>query len=211
MTYTDWEIRGPIAVSCNCDWGCPCQFNSRPTYGDCHAALGMQVESGHFGDVPLDGLRWAALLSWPGAIHEGHGQCLPIVDERADEAQRQALLTILSGLETAPGTTVFNVFAATYEKVHEPRFVPIEFEADPAACTARLRVPGLLEATDAPIANPVTGAPHRVRVALPEGFEYREAEYGTSTASAGDPIPMAWNGRHAHIFQMHMTPYGPAA
>ncbi|HKJ08348.1 MAG TPA: DUF1326 domain-containing protein [Gammaproteobacteria bacterium] len=210
MAYADWEIRGPVAVTCNCDWGCPCQFNSRPTHGDCTAAIGMQVHSGHFDAVALDGLRWVALLAWPGAIHEGHGQCLPIVDERADEAQREALLTILSGLETEPGATVFNVFAATYDTVHQPRFAAIDFEADPQACTARIRVPGLVEATGRPIANPVTGEPHRVRVGLPRGFEYREAEYGSSTASASDPMPMAWTDRHAHMFEMHMTPYGPA-
>jgi hypothetical protein len=21
--------------ACNCDWGCPCQFNAKPTHGNC--------------------------------------------------------------------------------------------------------------------------------------------------------------------------------
>jgi hypothetical protein len=36
-------------------------------------------------------------MHWPGAVHEGGGKHFIIVDESADEDQRQALLTILSG------------------------------------------------------------------------------------------------------------------
>ena len=211
MAYADWVIGGPFFVTCNCDWGCPCQFNSLPSHGNCTAVAGMQIEQGHFEGVKLDGLRWVGLFAWPGAIHEGHGQCLPIVDERAGEAQRKAILTILSGGETEPGATIFNVFAATYEKVHDPRFLPIQFEADVKNCTARFAVPGLVEANGEPIRNPVTGQPHRVSVSLPKGFEYHEAEYGNGIARAGGPIPMEWARGHGHMFRMHMTPHGPMA
>lgn len=209
MAYTDWSIRGPFVVTCNCDWGCPCQFNSRPTRGNCDAVMGMHIESGHFGDVKLDGLRFAGVAAWPGAIHEGHGQILPVIDERANEAQRNALLTILSGGETEPGATVFNVFAATFEKMHDPHFSPIEFEADIKARTAHISVPGLLEAFGEPIRNPVTGEEHHVRVSLPHGFEYHQAEYGNGHASVQGPLPMSWPRGHNHSFIMHMTPHGP--
>ena len=209
MEYTEWSIRGPFAAACNCEWGCPCQFNGRPSHEDCTAAMAMRIERGHFGDVRLDGATWAAMVAWPGAIHEGGGECLPILDENTTEAQRAAILTILSGQETEPGATVFNVFAATYAKVHEPRIAPVEFEADVAACTASFRVPGLLEATGEPIRNPLTGAPHRVQVTLPEGFEYHQAEFGNSRARGFAPFPMEWSQGHAHFFEMNMTPYGP--
>jgi hypothetical protein len=84
MAFIDWEIRGPQLSTCNCDWGCPCQFNARPTHGHCRAAVGMRIEQGHFGDVRLEGLHWVVLLAWPGAIHEGGGEVLPIIEERAD-------------------------------------------------------------------------------------------------------------------------------
>lgn len=210
MAYTDWVLQGPFMVTCNCDWGCPCQFNSLPTYGNCDAVAAMQIESGHFGDVRLDGLRWAAMFSWPKAIHEGHGQCLPVVDEQADEAQREALLTILSGGESEPGATVFNVFASTMEKVHDPWFTRIEFEADVGGASGRIRVPELFEAQGEPIRNPMTGEVHRVQVALPEGFEYRQAEYGNGSARARGPMTMGWERGHSHFFRMNMTPHGPA-
>jgi hypothetical protein len=205
----DWSIKGPAIATCNCAWGCPCQFNAPPTYGDCRAAIGMRIDEGHFGDVDLSGLKFAALLAWPGAIHEGHGEVQPIIDEGADERQREAILKIMSGEETEPGATVFSVFASTYETVHEPMFKPVGFEADIDGRNGRISVPGVVEATSEPIRNPVSGKPHRARVVLPEGFEYTEAEYGSSTARASGAIPLDWAGRHSHLATLHLTPTGP--
>jgi hypothetical protein len=204
----DWRLRGPELVTCNCNWGCPCQFNSRPTEGNCRAVFGLRIDEGHFGKTRLDGLSIVALLSWPGAIHEGHGKCQPIVDERANDEQRQALLTIMSGQETDPGATVFSVFASTYETVHEPLFKPISIDVEIGARNARIVVPGMLEATAEPIRNPVTGAAHQARVTLPHGFEYRTAEYASGTAQAKGTIPLGWAGRHAHLSNLHMTGRG---
>ncbi len=130
MAYVDWRLKGPEIAACNCSWGCPCQFNGLPTYGNCRAAVGMRIEDGHFGDVPLSGLTWAGLFAWPGAIHEGRGEALPLVDERADEHQREALLTILSGQEAEPGSGMFNVFMSTIATVHTPLFKAIELDID---------------------------------------------------------------------------------
>src|ERR1041385_7713624 len=96
-----WRTSIGVSVA----WGCPSQFNGLPTHGDCRAAVAMQIEKGHFGSVSLDGLKWVGLFAWPRAIHEGNGEALAIIDERATEEQRKALLTILSGNEQEPGAT----------------------------------------------------------------------------------------------------------
>ncbi len=44
-----------------------------------------------------------------------------IIDKRASQTQRQSMLRILSGEDTEPGKTVWNVFASTMEHVHDPR------------------------------------------------------------------------------------------
>ena len=155
MAYVDWRIKGPQLSTCNCNVGCPCQFNALPTHGDCRAAVAMRIDEGHFGDVPLAGLHWVALVAWPGPIHEGNCECLSVVEERADERQREALLTILSGQETAPGATFFNVFATTFTIVHPPQFRPIAFSADIDARVGHVTIPGLAEASTEPIRNPV--------------------------------------------------------
>jgi len=209
MPYADWTIRGPEIATCNCDFGCPCQFNGLPTQGHCRAAVAMRIDRGHFGDVSLDGLKWVGLFAWPGAIHEGNGEALAIIDERATPEQRSALLTILSGQEQEPGATYFNVFAGTISKMNEPLFRPITFEADTDAATGGFSVPGLVGATAQPIGNPVTGKPHRARLVLPAGIEFTEAEFASSSTRATGTIPLDWSRGHAHMTMIDIGPHGP--
>jgi hypothetical protein len=208
MADVKWTLQGRELVHCNCAYGCPCQFNARPTYGNCHAVLGVAIEEGHHGDTRLDGLNIAAAVAWPGAIHEGRGQIVPIVDERANPQQRDALLRIMSGQDTEPGATFFQVFSTTYEKVHEPVFTKVEFEVDVDGRKARLKVPGLIDARCEPIANPVTGAEHRARIDLPHGFEFLVAEVGRGWATATGPVQFDLEDSHAHFARLHMTQSG---
>ena len=73
MAKTVWRLRGEEIGSCNCSWGCPCQFNALPTHGRCDGIGVCQIARGHYGEVSLDGTRFAFLLSFPGAVHEGKG------------------------------------------------------------------------------------------------------------------------------------------
>jgi hypothetical protein len=208
MVDTKWTLKGREFVHCNCAYGCPCQFNALPTHGNCHAVAAIDIEEGHHGKTRLDGLRIAAILSWPGAIHEGRGQVVPIVDERATPEQREALLRIMSGQDTEPGATFFQVFSTTYEKVHDPVFARIEFDVDVKGRTARLRVPGVVDARGEPIVNPITGATHGARIELPHGFEYVVAEVGRGWANTSGAIKLNINDAHAHFARLHMTQSG---
>lgn len=208
MPDANWTIKGREFVNCNCAYGCPCQFNARPTQGSCQAVLGVDIESGHHGEVRLDGLRIAAIVAWPGAIHEGRGEVVPIVDERATPEQREVLLRIMSGEDTEPGATFFQVFSTTYEKIHDPVFAPIEFEVDVEGRRARLKVPGMIDARGEPIVNPVSGATHRARIDLPSGFEYIQAEVGRGWATTSGPIRHDRQDTHAHFAPLHMTQSG---
>ena len=210
MAMTDWRIQGYNYTNCNCAWGCPCQVMAPPTYGNCRAAVGFEVTRGHFGNVKLDGLYFGGLFAWPRAIHEGNGEALPLVDVRAKPDQREALLKIMSGQDTEPGATFFQVFFSTLTTVHEPRFVPIRFTFDLEKRMAQFVIDGLLEARTEPIRNPITGAEQRARLVLPDGFEYTEAEIASSTVmTRGDsPVKLEWKGRHAHLARLDITGQG---
>lgn len=209
MSYPHWMIRGPEVAACNCNWGCPCQFNSPPSHGDCRAAMAMRIDEGYFGDEDLSGVIFGGLFAWPGAIHEGNGEVMPLVDENATDAQRDAVLQIMSGETSEPGATMFNVFASTITKTHDPVITPIDFHVDLGNWVGKFTVPGVVEALASPITNPITGESHRARVMLPEGFEYREAEFVSSRVHSGSDIPLDWGEGHGHIAILHMTPSGP--
>ena len=55
----DWYVEGQSFGSCNCCYGCPCQFEDLPTHGNCTGFEVLRVDKGHFGKVGLDGLKAA--------------------------------------------------------------------------------------------------------------------------------------------------------
>lgn len=208
MAHVEWEIKAREFGNCNCDYGCPCQFNALPTHGNCQAVVGYEIDAGHFGNTRLDGLRAVYMGKWPQAVHHGNGAMQVIIDERADEAQRDALRKILYGEETEPGTTIWNVFMTTITTVHEPLYAAIQFDVDIDARQARLVVPGLIEASGEPIRNPVTGAEHRARIELPNGFEYTVAEIGSGTSTASAAIPMQLRNSYGQFAHLHLSTHG---
>jgi hypothetical protein len=60
MTGTSWVLKGTEYGNCNCDYGCPCQFNGRPSSADgsCRYATFTQIDEGHYGEVVLNGLNF---------------------------------------------------------------------------------------------------------------------------------------------------------
>jgi hypothetical protein len=78
MAQVHWYIEGAEFSNCNCDYACPCQFESRrPTHGNCRGFAAVRIDKGNFGDVALDGLGAALLYTWPGPIYEGNGSVKP--------------------------------------------------------------------------------------------------------------------------------------
>ncbi len=203
-----WTLRGAEFGNCNCAWGCPCQFNAPTTHGFCEAVIGGHVAEGHFNDVRLDGLDWALLLQWPGEIAAGGGKQQAIIDERADESQREALRKILHGESTAPGTTHFFVYNSTMAEVLPTLFAPIELSIDVEARVGRLSIPGLVESEGSPIVNPNSGDPFRARIHLPNGFEYTYAEMATGKARATAGIEIDLEGTYGQFNELHMNQDG---
>ena len=93
---THWKLTGTYFETCNCDVGCPCAFGSAPTEGFCSAIVAWHIEQGKFGAVTLDGLNVVLLVDATGIMVEDKWKVATYVDERANEAQKNALLTIFS-------------------------------------------------------------------------------------------------------------------
>lgn len=206
MTY--WNLKGRQLVNCTCDYGCNCQFGGLPDKGHCHAVFGMTIDEGKHGDTDLSGLNIGAVFKWPGPIHEGHGEAVAFVDERANEAQRNALLGIMTGADTAPMSTMFAVFYSTVEKMHPPQFVPIEFEVDVDGRRGRMKIPGYVDMVGEPIKSPVDGREIRARIDLPDGFEYEIAEIGSASSRSDGPVPVNFASSYGQFANLHLDSNG---
>jgi len=157
-----WLFKSETYDNCNCDANCGCQFNLPTTHGFCQSAYTGTIIEGHFNDTPLVGLNWAAFYKWPGEIAAGNGQRQIVIDERADEAQRTALETIVSGEACTPLSNFFSVFASTCSEFCETLFLPIELEANFELRTARVDIPGVMKSSGKPIINEFNGQPFHI-------------------------------------------------
>jgi hypothetical protein len=205
---TPWEFQARELVNCSCSYGCPCQFNALPDNNRCEAIGGFAIDTGHHGDVSLDGTRFAFVVAWPGPIHQGKGRCQPVVDSRATDAQRDAILRIMSGQDTEPFATVFAVFATTFEKVFDPIVTQVDCDIDVDARRGRIRAGGVLEIDGQPIRNPVTGKEHRARIDLPNGFEYELAEIGSASARSTGNLALQLKDSYAQFARIHLSNRG---
>jgi hypothetical protein len=170
-TTPQWKIDADYIESCNCDFGCPCNFSGIPTGGKCEALVGYHIRGGSYGDVRLGGLDFVYAASWPRAIHEGGGTLRVYIDERASAEQRTALTEITYG--RAGGTGCFSIFSSTIRYALDPQFVPLQIHIE--GSRSNFTVPGVLEVQLAPHIDPVSGNENDVRVSLPNGFIWQLA------------------------------------
>jgi hypothetical protein len=153
MASSNWQISGEYFETCNCDFLCPCvtsNLTARPTKGDCKVALAFHVKQGNFDGVKLDGLNFVVVAMTPGPMAEGNWTVGLVVDEKADDKQREALTGIASGQAGGPmaglGPLIGN-FAGV--ETH-----PIRFEKTGMKCS--LSVPGLVEQAVEGVTSPAS-------------------------------------------------------
>lgn len=200
----NWQIDGHYVTACNCDYGCPCNFNARPTPGYCEGLLGIAIAQGRYGDVVLDRTSIAMIAKWPGAIHEGNGRGVLFIDESTNDDQREALRVICSGdVGGAFGMVIKN----TVPHLDGPLYAPVTIRI--AGKESTIAVDGRARVTFDSIKNPVTGAESFPRVVLPQGLWSNELEQFTTAefeAGEGD-LAMSHPGKVGQIAEIHW--HGP--
>ena len=167
-----WKIKADYVETCNCDYGCPCNFNGFPTHGFCRGLILYHIQSGSYGDVNLDGLDVVFAGSWPKAIHEGNGTSQLFITKKANESQRSAIVNIFSG--KANGEGPFALLAGTMKYFLDPQFVDINVKID--GKKSSFSIPNILDVQIEGFKNPVTGEEQDTRIELPKGFIWKIAE-----------------------------------
>jgi hypothetical protein len=166
---TKWRYRAELIAACSCDWGCPCNFNARPTHGYCEGAYGARITSGACGDTTLDGVTYAWSGRWPRAIHEGNGTAKIWIEETASAPQRAALEDILKGRHDG---TPWTILAATIDQWLDTAYVPFEWKFDGPRSSYRAGTE--VQATLDSMRNPVSGAEAGATILLPNGLVCKE-------------------------------------
>ena len=200
LTPGRWQLTGTAYIACNCDFGCPCNFNAMPSRGFCEGGWTWHVDAGSVDEVRLDGLNFSVFVKWPGAIHHGNGEGVILVDERASDAQRDAIGALVSGKFGGP----WGVLAWTWPTVHGPKAVPYHVHTDGVHSSVAAGDCMQLESTT--IKNPVTGADTHPSIVLPEGLIVKGAGLGASTVFKVDEgISFDHSGKYTAVgaFEYH--------
>ena len=146
-----WRLSGDYFENCSCSLLCPCLMSaaapltSRPTEGVCNVPLVFHIDSGRYGDVVLDGLNVFVILQSPGVMAEGNWLAATYVDERADDAQTEALTAIFSGAAGGP----MAAFTPLIGKNLGVSKVPITFRIE--GKTRSAEIPGILHMSVDPL------------------------------------------------------------
>jgi hypothetical protein len=179
-TATRWALKGTGYEFCNCDFGCGCNFAGFPNSkdGSCRALVGMNIAEGSCGNVDLSGLKCAAVVDWPKAIHEGNGRCVFVVEPETSDAQIEAMSQILTG---KLGGMPWELLGPTFEVVGlEKKRITIQGSGTKSIFT----VEGIGEGRGNSFKNPVTGEEHAANVDLPDGFIWKKGECGQGSFKA---------------------------
>ena len=177
---TPWKMTGTGHEFCNCDFGCGCNFGGFPNSkdGSCQALVGFKIDTGSCGDVDLAGVKCAAIITWPKAIHEGGGKAAFIVDPSTTDGQAGALGQIFTG---QLGGMPWELLGPTFEVVGmEKATITIEGSGPKTTFKAE----GIAEGRGDTFKNPVTGDDHFAEVHLPNGFIWTKGECGQGTHKA---------------------------
>jgi hypothetical protein len=187
-TTPQWNLQTEYIQSCNCDYGCPCNFNALPTYGSCEAFIAYHVIKGKFEQTILDGVVFAWGLWWPKAIHMGQGTGKLYVDRKASPEQIKAIEQITSG---NLGGGVFAIFPSTFTTVLPTEVTDIEFSYDPY--DAFFKVGGAGEVRSEHIVNATSGQQFEGEILVPGGIVFKK---GTVTS-------VDWNWKAGEISLKH--------
>ncbi len=174
----NYHLKGHLLGACNCAWGCPCNFEEPPSYGPCEGVYLWQVDSGHYNGVDLSGLVISEVSKFPEAIHLGNGTSVYLLDERANDEQRQAMESMIKN--EAP----FSVFIDLPPTFLGFRYVPFQVTID--GINSHATIPGKLDMHLTPMKNPVTGEDELATLNKPTGFTSQIQELCTTSVFKAD-------------------------
>ena len=202
MSTTTWHLKGTGYEFCNCDFGCGCNFGGFPNSSDgsCRAVVGLHIHDGAAGDVVLNGIKCAAVVSWPKAIHEGGGKAVFIVEPSTTDQQIGVLAEIFTG---KLGGLPWELLGPTFDVVGLEK---ARITIDGSGRKSVFKADGLLEARGDTFKNPVTGEEHLANIELPGGFIWQRGECGQGSFNAkAGPLQLSFDKTNWILYEFDWT------
>jgi len=207
MVRQAWTLSGEFMESCNCDYLCPCIYtNSKGdvTHDHCTSLQIYRIDRGRYGDLTLDGLKFALIVRSGKVMANGNWIFAGVVDAQANEAQREALSAIVIGEAGGPPAVIRDTLVSDFRGIE---FTPIEFWMD--RLSRSTTIPNVLSfaidgvpstvTSDSPLYLDNTEHPANPRVALARASETHIHAFGLDVdlvgrGNNGHFAPFRWSG-----------------
>lgn len=190
----NWWMKGDWFDVCSCNVPCPCTFAQAPTKNRCEGVMAYHVREGEYGSVRLERLNVIVIVAFEGnAWAKGTRISIGIfMDERASDAQRDALQKVFSG--RAGG--FMGMFAELVGEVRGLEFVPIRFEVARDLAHWRAEIPGRVKAFGEALSGPTTPPGARVQLHNAPGSEVGPGQvvtWGRTVENEVEAFGRKWN------------------
>jgi hypothetical protein len=94
---TKYDIEGRLLEVCNCEAICPCWVGLDPDAGTCDSIFAWAVDKGTIQGVDVSDRILGLSVHIPGNVLAGNWKAVVYVDDRCDEEQQSALLSVFTG------------------------------------------------------------------------------------------------------------------
>jgi hypothetical protein len=183
-----WHISGEWFDVCSCNSPCPCTFAQPPTNNHCEVLWAYRINEGYYGTTPMAGLKIVILATLPGNLW-GDGQ-LDVgffFDAAGDEAQRQAMVSILTGQS---GGWMSEFVPAKVKSVRAVEFANISVEVDSKLERWSVKVDDKVDASGEAMSGPTSDPTKRLQSFNPPGSEVGPTD---AAVTWGKSVTGRWN------------------
>jgi hypothetical protein len=97
-----YQLEGRLLEVCNCRVLCPCWIGEDADNGTCDTIIAWHFDRGTVDGVDVSGVTLACVAHVPGNILQGNWRAAIFVDDRASQAQEDALLKVYTGKAGGP-------------------------------------------------------------------------------------------------------------
>jgi len=148
MTEAAYSLKGTLLEVCSCGVLCPCWIGEDPDGGECFSVVGYHFDTGQIRGVDVSGLSILTVNHIPGNILAGNWEVVALVDDRATDDQREAILAAFTGKLGGPLADLAELIGTV--KGIESATIRHEIEGG----IGTLEVPGVLRAEMKPYRGP---------------------------------------------------------